>query len=732
MDLPRNPGSCFLPVLSFLMKSPAFEQSARRLGSGCLFLFAAVLAAAAPKANWKPVTPAELSETAPQIEPDAPAEVLFWSIDSDDREFPAERNTVEYIRYKIYAPDRVESLTRISQLASSEGGLDLKTVDLRARLTLPNGTVKEFGKEAIQERTLSKSAGEQTFIQRLFGSDEKETKEKFLAITGVEPGAILEYMIFKTVYRPSMITGISLQLRSIPVRDAVFRERFRAGDAYEHRAFLLNTTVGTTALNNDNKACTVTVTAKNVPSLVVEPLAGPRFDYALTVLSAYFPHNIRHIGRSNRDVHLTVKPEKDGPWAATAAVAWMLEDDCSEPTKRVRQVAAQVTEGASNSLERAQRIHRHVQEMFQRFVKLPKPKQPSSGSPAAYQIRSVADILDFERTAKEIPISSVEFLYLEIALLRSATLETKLILLPNRQLTRFDQRLVSPVFLNDFAAGVRIDDEWHFSIPNGRVPTAFDMIPYYNQGQAGLVAHDGKQEFIRVNFTPVAKSAITNIGTFLLGPEGDLAGRGGRRFTGQTAFVIRQRLRAQTPARQKELMKSRLEAELKGAEVAIESITGVDDPESPVDVYFNLRLPGLGVLTKDRLVMNPLVYRLKSTSPFSAPTRRFPIQFDYPWQEVDEFTIELPAGYTPENITPPQPVAGERMLFQSVGFRFDPMKHVLNVRREFASGASMYPVSSYEKLKQWYDAIDDSDHQEYIFVRTAEAAPAADAAANPR
>jgi hypothetical protein len=171
------------------------------LWHGLVLLLTSAMAGAAPKMTWRPVTPAELAETAPQIESDVPAEVVFWTIETDDSEFPTQRRITEYIRYKIFAPDKVESITRISQLAAAEGGVDMKRLELMARLTLPNGTVKEFGKDAIQERSVSRSAGEQTFLQRVFGGDDKETKEKFIAVSGVEAGAILEYMFSRKIGR---------------------------------------------------------------------------------------------------------------------------------------------------------------------------------------------------------------------------------------------------------------------------------------------------------------------------------------------------------------------------------------------------------------------------------------------------------------------------------------------------------------------------------------------------
>src|SRR5687768_1125390 len=83
------------------------------------FFFAAGSLPAASKVNWLPIAPADLAQSTPQLEPEAPAEALLVSIDIEDSDFPRERKIVEYTRYKIFSPDKVENITRISRVDST-------------------------------------------------------------------------------------------------------------------------------------------------------------------------------------------------------------------------------------------------------------------------------------------------------------------------------------------------------------------------------------------------------------------------------------------------------------------------------------------------------------------------------------------------------------------------------------------------------------------------------------
>ncbi len=61
--------------------------------------------------------------------------VTFWR-------FPLERTITEYLRYKIFSPDKAEGITRMSGI---DRNVSQNKIDLRARLTLPDGTAREFG-----------------------------------------------------------------------------------------------------------------------------------------------------------------------------------------------------------------------------------------------------------------------------------------------------------------------------------------------------------------------------------------------------------------------------------------------------------------------------------------------------------------------------------------------------------------------------------------------------------
>ena len=128
-----------------------------------------------------------------------PAEVLLWTISVDDSYYPENRTIHEYLRYKIYDPEKSVDLTRISELTTAWDGEELGSVDFLAHLTLPDGTAKDFTKDSIQQRNVAQSRSDQNWFSRLMSGSGADVQEKFLAITGIEPGSILEIQFTRTL-----------------------------------------------------------------------------------------------------------------------------------------------------------------------------------------------------------------------------------------------------------------------------------------------------------------------------------------------------------------------------------------------------------------------------------------------------------------------------------------------------------------------------------------------------
>jgi hypothetical protein len=692
----------------------------RREACLCAFGLGALLTVpglqAALKDSWQPVAPEELANSQPALEPDAAAEALFWKIDVDESDFPDSRIVSEYWRYKVFDPEKADRILHLSQPAASYNGEEIREVEMSARLTLPDGTVKIFGDESVHERDVIRNAGSGSLLQRIFGPEGFGMKEKFLAIGEVEPGSILEFKLRIRERFPQLTVFRPLQMESVPIRELEYVQHMAPDEGnFVCSVFVLNKIKG--EVTKDKSGKKITFTAHDLPALHDEPFAGAESYYALTLVSCYTHTRFVTFSGSTRTQTYSKEEQKEHPWAPFATITnWLAEDHITH-TRKVKQLAAELTQGAASDLEKAQRIHDYVQQLHQRFLHQPRKKlSPNAVLYPSDMVVTTDQVIDFEKE-QPLMLRSIDFLWLAISLDRAAGLDAEVLMLPNRNLAPFDEQLVSFAFLQDDCAAIRIGEAWHFSLPTARVPLAFDTLPAEFEGQGGLLAREGKQDFIEVPFAPPEQSVVKHTGTFSLNEDGALSGDCQISFTGHSAYMIRSRFRARNSKGEMAIAKKNMEQEFDGAEVRITGIANADEPDKPLEFSGDIQWPGFATVAGNRLIIRPFVFRANSPSPFSATERRNPVYFPFKWQEADQLTIALPAGYEIETKFAPASHPG-KILSHHVSLGYNAKKNILYVRREFSSALISASTEDYPSLKQWYDAVTTSDQHQMVLVKT--------------
>ncbi len=662
---------------------------------------------------WSPIDAAQLKERTPVLSPDAPAEVLDWTIEVDDRARPEDNVVHEYIRYKIFDPEKATKITRVSEVGYSYEGSLYNDVEIRARLTLPDGTRREFGKESIQERDLQRNGGEKTWVTRLFGSGDLEVKEKFLATGGIEPGSILEFQFLTKQRHPGNYYSFVLQKEGIPVRKVEFKQFLADGDAFTPHPSLLNGGNFVVKESADLKNKAVVIRAENLPGYSNEPFQAPLYDRTLTYLGSYRPHNLYLI--TNRPFTAKHFDAKAGPWTGYATMCSIFEQDVTVATKPIRRLAASITAGATSDLDRARRIHRYVHGLCMESLRSRK------NSKVTYNVVTpmAEDVAEYEKHPDE-AFPPLSFLYLAVALYRAAGLETQVLLLPNNGVAWFSPTLTSDVFLPEACARLRVGGAWMYSIPQVTAPVPFGSLPWQNRGGVALVAQSEKAEFVDVPGAPASDSTTENSGTLRLGADGGLEGDCRRILTGEPATALRALLWEENPEGIRRRIGEQLGEEFKADSAEVASVEGFDDPAAPVSISYRLHWSDYAEVTRERIIFRPLVFHGLNQSPFVDGARHGPVVFPFKWTEADTYTLDLPQGYVFESPSEPPSEPGDRLNYV-IAISYAAKVHRLYIKRSFMCNAVEFPVDAYPKVKTWFDAMAQSDGHELVLVKAPHA-----------
>jgi len=662
---------------------------------------------------WLNATKEELAQTESTLERNVAAEALLRRIEVDDSDFPANRTVKEYVRYKIFDPEKADHILRLSKNSRSVEGVNIEATNMKARLTQPDGSTKEFGAESIHERQVVRDSSADTFLHRVFGTEGYQEKEKFLAVGGALPGAIIEFQITTEEQYANLVTFRPIQILDIPTRTfEYFQQQNRNTDDYTFQFFALSG--GDAEVKTDKARGRVTLTKKNLPALHDEPFSGASTYYATTLVSCYTRSHYITYKSSSKTRHFS----PDLPWAPVATIENWLEIEHVTISSGVKKTAAEITQGATSEEEKARRIHDYVAQLYLRFV---RSAQSRTFLISSADIVSMDEVINFEKKRPD-KLTSSDFLWLAVSLYRAAGLNTEVVMVPNRRLVPFNRNTVSTAFLQSECVALKIGEKWHFSSPLGYPPLAFDELPWEYEGQGGLLALDNKQTFVEIPFPPAERSVVSNTGEFSLEANGTLHGRGKLVFTGHDAYLFRSLLFGLSSEKQLGFTRTIFRQQFRGGDIKVDDIANVEDPYKPIEVSYMIRWPGFAVAADKRLIFHPFVFRTHSVSPFSATARVNPVVFDFPHQEVDDVKITLPRGYELEVKNAPPSAPGKLLSYQ-VMLTFAPKIRLLHSERTLSSDLISVGAKDYSTLKKWYDEISTSDQHELVLVNYGKPAP---------
>jgi hypothetical protein len=581
-------------------------------------------------------------------------------------------------------------------------------MDVAARLVLPGGKTQEFGRESMQEQTLARRGGEPGLLEWLRGPA-PEVRERFLAISGVEAGAVLDYRITWTTNDPDAVETFEPQSAGVPIRRFNFLCHTFEDPEWLNRTFGFNLRGARFA--HDATRHRLTLSVSDLPTVHREPWLGPPTDYALTIMSCYERvERVVPLRGGGVSSPIVIDP-KLGPWASHATVLDWFSADHAKPTARVKELAAEITANAPDDKAKARAIHRYVTIMAQKYRRRPGPHPKATES-----ADSLDDVLDIEKkpTIKRPP---EEFLWLAIALYRAAGLECRAVMLPDRSRVRFDQKEVGRTFLPGRAAAVRIGGNWKFSCPQNTYALPFGFLLWENEGDVALLGIERSAQFIPVPPPPASASVVTTVGNFAVSDDGTLTGELKRTLTGHTAVSLRGRLRsANNKEKRAAVVIDSLALNPQVVAVTVGKITGIEDAELPLELTCTLKWSGFATRTQDRLILHAAVLQSDDATPFPASERRYPVQFPYCWQNVDRLVIRVPAGFEPESVAAPPSLPGAALAYE-LRLAFDAGQHALRVERDFTSNVLDVVPSDYARLKACYDQVTRGDQHETVFVR---------------
>jgi hypothetical protein len=658
-----------------------------------LFCFCTVLPAAAVAQNkeWRTVSADELSAKAPLVEPDADAEAILWDVYVSDEDSGGTLQTVlnHYLRIKIFNERGRESFSKVDiPFGRVEGvGFNVKIRDIAARTTKPDGSVVELKESDIFDRDVIKGDG-------------VKLKAKSFAVPGIEPGAVIEYRWKEIRGNVSFYQRLQFA-REIPVRLIQYHIKPLPHPELGMGGQPFNVT--NTPFAKEKSGFWMT-SVSNIPSFRDEPRMPPEYAVRPWMLLYY-----------TKDT----KIEPDKFWKDYGKGEYDSHKGMMKVSDEVKQAAIEAVGSETEPEKKIQKIFDYVR------AKIKNPYDDRLNL-SADDLKKLKDNKTPSDTLKRGQGGWHDINMLFAAMTTAAGFDTRSVNLPRRSDIVFPKWFTDDYFMRTENVAVKVGDIWKFFDPSSRY-MPYGMLTWQEEGQPALISDSKEAVWGSTPLSPASKSVEKRSGKFKLLEDGTLEGTAKIEFTGHLGSYHKEYNDDDTAQQREETLKNMVKFFILGAaETSDIVIENVSDPDKPFTYTFKVRVPGYASRTGKRIFLQPNVFERNSKPMFESNNRRFEVDFQYPYSELDDITIDLPAGYELESPDAPPSVADKSGIsVNNIRISVTNDKRSILYKRDFSfgnGGVLRFDKEVYPVLKKLFEAFYQSNIHVLTLKQTTNAA----------
>lgn len=615
--------------------------------------------ATAPSEDWLPLTPQDLQFKQVPGDPAAAAVLLYYA---------------DYINYVSYR-DQTEFIYRRIKILSNAGAEYanvqipvlpwMKIQDLEARTIHPDGSITDFT-AAPYDKLILKGRGFKVLA-------------KAFTFPGVTPGTIIEYK-----YR--------LHTSWVDSNQWLLQHDLFAVDehfSFKHPGIAMSYVVNGSDAKPVQNPESYDLELTNVPAFHPEEQMPPDENYRASVSFFYSGWN---------------SESAQSFWSQQAAEWSISINNFIGAFRNVARAASAGIGNASDPTEKLRRLYSRAQQVRN----LTYERERTEAEEKKEKIRdnhTVADVL------KHGYGTAFDVNALFVAMARASGFDASFVLVASRASRFFREDYLSGDQYDDSMAAVTLNGKTLFFDPGTRF-CPFGLIRWTHSSTAGLEI--GKQRWF---YTTLPSTGPDNAEVFrnvrgTLQENGTLKGEVSLTFKGVEAME-RRLLAAQTDTAGRDKI---METELKQwlppqSTVKVTDSNGWEDSENPLVVSFAVEIPAYASAAGKRLLLPANLFPTNQKSTFEPRRRKYPIYFSYPFAEYDLTVIEIPKGYSVENM-PAQTDKSEAYGQYRSGMKVADNQIIATrslVMRDF-----LFRPEKYEELRGFFGAVENADTAQVV------------------
>ena len=635
--------------------------------------------------DWRPVTPEELAQKTPVVEPDADAEAMFWEVRIDDTS-EHDLSITQYVRVKIYTERGREQFSKFDVPFTKR----VKIKDLSARVVRPDGSIVDIKPEDIFERDIVKSSG-------------LKLRAKSFAVPNIEPGVIVEYR-YKEAVKNAAAQGMHLEFqKDIPVQRLAYYYKPYGG----HTPKFQPHNFSDTQFVKDKDGYWL-ASRTDVPSMKDEPNMPPEDEVrAWMRLTGVHSETVNFTEDIDGYTETRVIKDPSDPakyWGSVGLQHASLTIFMNKNSGSVKKIAEGIVAGAANDDEKLRKLYEFCQTQISNTSY--DPSLTDEMREKLPREKSVSDLIK-KRSGSS---GFIDMLFGAMA--KSLGFETAIAYSGDRSEMFFSPDTTDETLIHAAAIAVKVNNRWKFFNPGIKfVP--YGMLAWYEEDSYALIVEEKNYSWGKTPFTDYSTSVSNRKAKLTLNDDGSIEGDVTVEMNGQPAVAYRIENYDETSAKREQSLADDIKAQINAAEVSGVTVENVMDSSKPLIEKYHIRVPGYAQKTGKRLFLQPNYFKYGLGPTFSGADRKYDIFFRYPWSENDEIEINLPKNYDLDNADAPADVSDARKIGElTIRISVDRVQNSLKYSRKFhfgGGGSVLFGSQMYTPLKNMFDAFHQAD-----------------------
>jgi uncharacterized protein DUF3857/transglutaminase superfamily protein len=622
--------------------------------------------------GFQPVSPDELKMTSEPKAPGAPAIILFRQVDRDDNGYTSHEDN--YIRIKILTEEgRKHADIEIPFFRDSEN-----IVAVKARTIRPDGSVADFDGKVF-DKSIAKAKGLK-YLAKTF------------TLPDVQVGGIIEYSYTRNFAENLIFDSHWILSDELFTKRAKFSLK-RYNGIYESWGLRYSWQFlpEGTEPPKEGPDHIVRLEAQNIPPFQTEDFMPPENELKSRVDFIYSTDGY--------------EPDADKFWRNRGKKLHDRLESFIGKKKAMEQAVSQIVAPADSPEVKARKIYARVQQIRNTSYEVRKTEEEQKRA-------KEKDNSNVEDVWKRGYGDGVELTWLYLALVRAAGIESYGVWASDRRNYFFNPKVMDSSKLDANVVLLKLNGKDVFCDP-GHAFAPFGLLPWDETGVTGLRMDRDRGTWVQTTLPESSASRIERKAKLKLDETtGGLEGKLTLTFTGLEAMMRRVEERHQDDTERKTYLEDQVREYIPAAiDVELTNKPDWSSSESPLVAEFDLKVPGWASAAGRRALMPVGLFGATEKRLFDHANRVHPIYFEFPFQKVDDITVELPLGWMVSSSPPAQ---DQNAKVVSYVLKVDHDAGALHWTRSINVDLVLLETKYYPALRNFFQVVRTGDESQIV------------------